>query len=62
VGQFPKIPFSRLGLQRSIRESYVISVNDPGLSFRPFEFTYEDPDALQIEPGGCGMPFFSSRQ
>ena len=34
-------------------------MHDPGLRFRPFEFTYEDPDALQIEPGGCGMPFFS---
>src|SRR5260370_24043777 len=54
-----KSRFSRLGLQRSMRESYVISVNDPGLRFRPFEFTYEDPDALHIEPGGCGMPFFS---
>ena len=30
----------------------------PGLGFRPFEFTYEDPHALQIEPDACGMPFF----
>src|SRR5437763_3526227 len=33
-----------VGLQRSIRESYVISLNDPGLRFRPFKFTYEDAD------------------
>ena len=57
-----KSRFSRLGLQRSIRESYVISVNDPGLSFRPFEFTYEGPDALQIEPVVAACHFSPSRQ
>jgi hypothetical protein len=37
---------------------YVVSVNEPGLSYRPFEFTYEDPDNLQIQPGGCGQVQF----
>ena len=37
---------------------YVVSVNEPGLSYRPFEFTYEDPDDLQIQPGGCAQVQF----
>jgi hypothetical protein len=41
---------------------YVVSVNEPGLSFRPFEFTYEDPDALQIQPGGCAQVQFVDSQ
>lgn len=41
---------------------YVVNVNEPGLSFRPFEFTYESPDALQIQPGGCGQVQFVDSQ
>jgi hypothetical protein len=37
---------------------YAVSVNEPGLNYRPFEFTYEDPDNLQIQPGGCGQVQF----
>jgi hypothetical protein len=37
---------------------YVVSVNEPGLSYGPFDFTYEDPDDLQIQPGGCGQVQF----
>jgi hypothetical protein len=41
---------------------YVVSVNEPGLSFRPFEFTYEDPDAVQIQPGSCAQVQFVDSQ
>ena len=27
-------------------------------SFRPFELTYEDPDAVQVQPGGCAQVQF----
>jgi hypothetical protein len=40
---------------------YVVSVNEPGLSYRPFEFSYEDPDNLQIQPGDCGQVQFVDR-
>jgi hypothetical protein len=41
---------------------YVVRVNEPGLSFRPFEFSYEDPDAVQIQPGGCAQVQFVDSQ
>jgi len=41
---------------------YVVSVNESSLSFRPYEFSYEDPEALEIQPGGCAQVQFVDSQ
>ena len=41
---------------------YIVSVNEPGLGYRPLEFTYEDPDAVQIQSGGCAQVQFVDSQ